>query len=1273
MRLIERAEFQISKANAIFMFNFFVRHWNEHIHESIEPLLRGYHLGLECGNLEFAAWCALTHPVMMFCCGEPLTRVGDQAVKCLQMLSRIRQEQQQESLRLFLQMVLNWRENAGNPSALCGSAFDENERVPVYLERNNLEGLSDIYLYKTILGYWFHDYRKALEYSRQMESYLEAMLGSHFIALYYFYDALIRLALYPTASPVERWRWRIRISRDKGKFKKWAKHAPMNYLHKYELIEAEWCRVSGRNDRAGECYDRAVSLARENRFLNDEVLACELTGRFYLERGRMELAEHYLKRAHRTCRKWGADTKAAQMENLYSGQLYRQTASDDAASSATGDSRETASPSLDLASILKASQSLSSEIVTERLLVKLLHVVLENAGAETGYILLPHGDAWHLEVEGQAGKNGIHNHARPLADTDRVSLAIINYVLHTGEPVVLNDASREGPFSGDRHVTAAGTRSLLCLPLLSQGKPSGILYLVNNLTAGAFTPDRIEVLRVLASQAVISLENAQLYGTLEQKVAERTSDLARTNQQLAEARDLAEEATRAKSDFLARMSHEIRTPMNAIIGLSHLAMQTELSAKQEDYITKIQASSQNLLGIINDILDFSKIEAGKLSLESIPFKLDDVVENTCNQLALKASEKGLELLFSIAPETPLRLKGDPLRLGQILLNLSSNAVKFTDRGEVVITVSTPEKDTPAPLLRFEVRDTGIGLTNDQKTRLFLAFSQGDSSTTRRFGGTGLGLAICQRLVDMMGGEIGVDSVPGRGSAFWFTARLGLADSLPSEERILPAGLNNLKVLVVDDSETARSFLTEMLERFDFSVTSAGSGEEALQLLKPPSFAGKRRFDLILLDWNMPGIDGLETGRRVKEALGSDAPKLIMVSAYGRDEIFRRSQELGFDGFLMKPVGASVLFDTIMEAFGSPARKRHGGNRAALLRPEGFDAVRGATILMAEDNELNRQVATELLEQEGFWLTSVENGRMAVDLLRSGGGKSFDLVLMDLQMPEMDGFAATQAIRELGIDKLPIVAMTADAMSGMAERCLAAGMNDFVTKPINPQEVFAALARWIPAGTRTPRPRADKPSAVAPVPRLSNIDTVEGLQRVGGNVVAYRKLLKGFVQNQGGACEAVRMALKQKDTKLAVRSAHTLKGVSGNIGAVCLHQAAAQLEAAIKDNAPSIDELTALCETILDSVVAEIKTMYSAPAEVKASDASTPLDLKAAMPLVEQLKLLLSDNDTQAQSLLEELKALAAGTDWTGPLNDIEAALELYDFDESLRLLERLSG
>ena len=655
-----------------------------------------------------------------------------------------------------------------------------------------------------------------------------------------------------------------------------------------------------------------------------------------------------------------------------------------------------------------------------------------------------------------------------------------------------------------------------------------------------------------------------LVGTVEDITVEH-----RAFDDMATARRLAEDAARTKADFVANMSHEIRTPMNAVIGLTHLALKTELSDKQRDYLEKIRASSQHLLGVINDILDFSKIEAGKLAIEHIDFEIEKVLDQVASLMVEKASAKGLEIIIELAPEVPMALVGDPLRLGQVLINYANNALKFTEQGEIAIHVSVAETRDQDVMLRFEVRDTGIGIAPEQLGRLFKSFEQADSSTTRQYGGTGLGLAISKRLVELMGGEVGVSSEPGCGSVFWFTARTRRPVKPPRRLEPRP-DFRGLPVLVVDDNAHARQVLTELLRSMTFAVQAVDSGPAALAEISRSDATGSP-YRIVFLDWQMPGMDGLAVARELVGSALRKAPVVVICSAFGHDELLASAQSVGIAQVLTKPVTASALFDTAMNLLGAE-RSTQSIVEAVAMGDAGLDAIQGARILLVEDNDINQQVATEILTSAGFKVSLAENGAIALRMVQEA---SFDLVLMDMQMPVMDGLEATREIRKLaGMASLPIVAMTANAMAADRERCLAAGMNDHVPKPINPDDLWRKLRQWIALrpglGQSAPaQPVQGDGASVQPVTGpddLPTLDVTEGLRLVAGRQTLYRTLLTKFVDGQRDMPTRIQAALDQQDADTAIRFAHTLKGSAAQIGAKSLRPVAERLEQALKTHA-----------------------------------------------------------------------------------------------------------
>jgi two-component system, sensor histidine kinase and response regulator len=664
---------------------------------------------------------------------------------------------------------------------------------------------------------------------------------------------------------------------------------------------------------------------------------------------------------------------------------------------------------------------------------------------------------------------------------------------------------------------------------------------------------------------------------------------------MQQGRDAAETANRTKSSFLANMSHELRTPMNAILGMTHLALEDGLPDKQRDYVQKAHSAASSLLQILNDILDLSKIEAGQLALERIDFELESVVSEMADVIGLKAEQKGLELVFSASPDLPRRLIGDPTRLRQVLVNLASNAVKFTESGEVHVGMEvSPSADDGSDSIELHgwVRDTGMGMSSEEMSHLFEPFVQADNSTTRRFGGTGLGLVISRQLVERMGGRMWVDSEPGRGSTFHFSARFGRSVPRAPARAWMANELRGQRVLLVDDNLSALEALGNMLEALGVIVDSAAGGEQALRLID----ASPEPHTWYLLDWKMPGMDGVECARRILARHALVQPCILLVTAFARDDALRAATGLALAGILQKPVTPSSLHDCLVQARRAgpqlPAGKRrvrHSADLSSVVRQR----LAGARILLVEDNVLNQQLACELLRRAGMAVVVAGNGEEALQRLASDG--PFDGVLMDCQMPVMDGYKATRTLRATPEwQKLPVIAMTASALAEDRDRALASGMNAHITKPIRVESMLLTMARWIGARGAPPLDESAFVGSATAAGGASAIDTADGLAHCAGDAGLYRRLLQGFRNAETGFSDDLDAALAGPHWDDAVRRTHDMKGLAGTIGAQRLHAAVTQLHEAL--TAQHLAEATALApevKTELARVLHEIGSLLLA--------------------------------------------------------------------------------
>ncbi|NPV54337.1 MAG: AAA family ATPase [Firmicutes bacterium] len=1023
-----------------FLYGTFFLPWLEHTQQGESYLERAKEGSLVLRDFTYAGYAMTFLLVSKHFRGVPLQELAEQIREYFQFASKVKDPYFPCFLTIYRQLVLNLQGLTRGPDSFSDDTFDEEGFIrgdTGYQIRE--KELFDYYLCKNQVYYLLGNYDRALPLLKEAERLTRLYFGEVYLADHVFYYCLTITAAYHTFSIRKKTAFWLLLLKKHRQMKQWARRCPANFEHKHLLIAAEMARIRRQNEKAALLYDQAIWSARTHRFIQNAAIASECAAKFYFSRGLTDLAQKYIRDAYEGYRTWGAQIKTEQLRSQYPWLAGEEEGR--AAVSGSEAPPALISPDLsqmvDMEAIFRAAQLLSGEIILEDLLKKMMETVMQDAGASRGALLLPKGEHLYIEARVETGPNEINievPQSVPLEECDLLPRSVVNYVARTGETVVLDNAAETGMFVDDPYVASRLTSSVLCLPIVGKGKTVGVLYLENSLSTGAFTPERVEILRLLSSQMAISIENARLYADLEQSrdrlsrwnqmleqtVAERTRELKQINEQLTRARDAADAANRAKSDFLAIMSHEIRTPMHGVIGMTELLLQTPLDQEQREYASVIRESSELLLTVINDILDFSKIEEGKFKLESANFCLPAVGKNVLAAVAPKARSKGIVLRSYLAPEIPALLRGDPMRLSQVLLNLMSNAVKFTEQGEVTLRAFLEREEPDHVTVRFEVQDTGIGIPSQAQQFLFQPFYQVDLATTRRHGGTGLGLAICKRLVELMHGQIGFESAAGRGSTFWFT--------IPFQR---------------------------------------GSAE-------------------------------------------------------------------------VEPVDRYITADV------------------ASMRLQGKD--KSGTVLVVEDNVINQKLIVSQLKKLGLSAEIACNGREGVEAYSRA---TYTLVFMDCQMPVMDGYEAARAIRSLEATKgrrTPIIATTAGVMSGEGEKCLSAGMDDFLSKPIRMEDLQKVLAHWLPDSGVTMEEGARCIKRMESRVVDSFISTfVDATRRnefgemIGGDGDFLIDLIETFLRDMPAKLASLREALKQKDAATLRLQAHGMKssgyllGITGFAG------------------------------------------------------------------------------------------------------------------------------
>ena len=1242
-----------------FTRNVSISHWTAPLNSTLKPLEQNFYHGIECGSIEYAAHSALFQSMHSLLCGEELMRCKTVFSSHVEIMKNKKQYYQLVMMQIWQQLMSSLTSENTAINNLQGEYFDEALQLPILIETQNVTTLFSYHLARMIQAYLFNDITQAYAQMLLAQPYQNSVVSLYHFGEFHFYAALIRAQhcrQQKTEQHSSAYHENItQINTSLTLIEQWADSSAKNYCHKAKMVRAE-LQFLLHDSAAWQSYDQAIELAKQHSANHHLAIANELAGNYWLAANKKSLAREHYQQACNSYQIWGANHKAQQLLRLQQSLLVTPRHGRDNLSKYQ---QQHNAQVLDLASVLKASETLSGEVDLTAFLHRMMVIIIENAGAQNGVLLLQSDGILNIEIT--LSRDGIAN------TTQQLPYSIINFVSRTRKAQVLTKISVQEQFLSDPYFADHQPKSIICIPSIVKGNLQGIVYLEHYDVEGAFSDERVNVLQLLADQTAISFDNAKLYQqvlgynrNLENQIHERTKELAAEKIK-------AEQANQAKSNFLANMSHEIRTPMNAVIGLSQLALRTKLSATQQDYVEKIQDASKSLLGLINDILDFSKIEAQKLTLERITFSLAEILQRVVNVCTFKVHEKGLEFVIDIAPDVPKILIGDPLRLQQVIINLANNAVKFTPSGSIHICIKKHSENSQTSCLKFSIHDTGIGMSQEQQQGLFQSFTQADDSVTRKYGGTGLGLAISKQLTELMGGEISLTSELNVGSTFSFTAIFEHAEqalkTMPTVNRQM---LTDLRVLVADDIEIARKVLIEALAYLEISADGVANGEQALAAVLSAEKSGNP-YDIVLMDWKMPEMDGIEAAKKIQAQTRDKHPHILMVSAYDKDEAKELAINAGIDEFLEKPINQSVLVDAIVGLLSKRDQKFNLESAPPVLNIPNLSAYK---VLLVEDNMINQQVAKEFLADTKITVECAENGLVALEKIAS---QAFDLVLMDIQMPEMDGLTAAKEIRQtLQLQDLPIIAMTAHAMEGDIEKSVIAGMNQHLTKPIEPELLYKTLSQYLGKANKTlnNKPTSAEPSSeikrkLAKLRQETGLAVDEAVKRIQGKEGLYTELIHDFWLKYQSLSEEMQQFSKSGQTELLYRSAHSLKSTAQYIGAYELATSASDLENEIHHQGLHVELKLSEVTTHLDFIIAQLNRIYQ---HVISANTDQVFDLKRAEKIIEKLKPCLISANIQAEDIIKELMAVGHETPYHQQIYDLQKLVNDFDFDDALAAL-----